>query len=316
MPPLENDSLFRPCKGLEFKSSKTTDDRVKKMKNFGRNCPNFDQLTRRLFGLDPSINLDEWEIKCVDFPRIRRGSVELSEKIFFSHLRTILSPVIFEIGGNIGRHSRLFLKENIEMLHTFEPNIELFSNYYDIIGNNKFIFNPFGLSSHNGVKNFNIVTSVEGMPAGTTHGMGSFENVGPNYQDIYGTTHTKSINVGHFRADTYLEAVNIPETTPLVVWLDVEGHALEVLRGFGEKLSRVKTVIVELETDNRYIPKSNADAIINLCAQFSLTPVWRDMQYYGRFNVIFSKVPLENIAETSEVSKAQKFIDDVRLFSL
>ena len=285
------------------------------MRSFGRNCPKFDSLTRSFFDLDPDLELETWESKCVEFPRIRRGSVALSERVFFSHLRTLADPEVVEIGGNIGRHTKLFLQENIQRLHTFEPNIELFHNFSDLVGREDFVFNPFGLSSSNGIKQFNIVTSVEGLPAGTTHGMGSFENVGPKYEDIYGETRTRIITVAHFRADTYLQEVNVPKSSPLVVWLDVEGHALEVLRGFGDQLGRVESVIVELETDTRYISEPNADAIIELCAQYELAPVWRDIQYYGRFNVLFARKPLDAIIGQSEFGEVERFIKNVQVFS-
>lgn len=276
-----------------------------------RNSPEFDEFTRSFFSLPGHIQLEEWEASCVETPNIRRSSAELSERIFLHLLDRLQTPILMEVGGNIGRHSKVFLRHAISSLHTFEPNSLLFENFLEIEQSDRFRFNPFGLSATNGVTQFNIIEEVKGIRKGATHGMGSFEDVGPNYEKIYGGVKTKSIAAAHVRGDAYLDAIGYNGDMPLALWIDVEGHAPQVLDGFGDRLEQVKLLIVELETDNRYIPEPSVDYSMKILRRYGLVPVWRDIQYYGRFNLIF--VQSEILSSMSEIveDEARKFKEGV-----
>jgi len=266
-------------------------------KSHVRKCIAFDNFTRDLFGLSKNVNLTDWEEKCISIPKVRRGSVTLSERLFYT---LISDHCVLEVGGNVGRHSKIFLDIDTHSVHTFEPNTELLSNFEALQQSKRFVLNPFALSNENGLATFNIVDEVDGIRKGATHGMGSLEEVEDSYKKIYGGATVRKKAVSTVKGSTYIEKIFGQELPQLALWIDVEGHCLQVLTGFGRYLENVNVAICELETDTRYISQPNADAIFELMAENGLVPIWRDMQYYGRFNVIFVK---RNLAEQAVIAR-------------
>lgn len=251
----------------------------------GRHCPKFDRVTRRIFRLDDHRNLDRLEDTLVSLPKARRGSVGLAERLFLDGVTGTPVDELFEIGANIGRHSRKFLAETAAQVHSFEPNPRLFHNFTDLIASGRLIFNPYGLSNEAGLAGFQLIDELQGHAPGATHGMSSFEDVASGYAKLQGTIGVSWITAAKARGDSYIEAADL-SAARLALWIDVEGHAPSVLEGFGTNLAQADVVICEVETVPDYTGKPTADDVIDTLESAGLEIVYRDFQYYGRFNLV------------------------------
>ena len=86
----------------------------------------------------------------------------------------------------------------------------------------------------------------------------------PNFWNI-------PINVPSMRLDQYLGEDNID-----LVWIDVQGAELNVLRSFGKKLKNVKTIYCEVDIENeRYETESNLKTVTEYLSDFTISDSMR-----------------------------------------
>jgi hypothetical protein len=107
----------------------------------------------------------------------------------------------------------------------------------------------------------------------------------------------------------YLETAGIAGK-PYCLWVDTEGHATEVLSGFGETLRYAEIVICELENTDLYNSGANADDIIQILSAVGHEIVFRDFQNYGACNIV-SISKMVPINREILMNPAQKFIADI-----
>ena len=73
------------------------------------------------------------------------------------------------------------------------------------------------------------------------------------------------------RLDQYLGEDNID-----LVWIDVQGAELNVLRSFGKKLKNVKTIYCEVDIENeRYETESNLKTVTEYLSDFTISDSMR-----------------------------------------
>lgn len=143
----------------------------------------------------------------------------------FSFLRRFLNfdcpkHDIFDIGANKGDWSNEVLRINKNIkLHLFEPQVELFKS----LSKEYYKTNNFGLSDQN--LNTTLYRDKEGS------GLASIYDRNLSYYNI---NFSSKENIKLIRADEYIEKNNIKHIS--MVKIDVEGHELEVLKGFGQYL--------------------------------------------------------------------------------
>lgn len=134
----------------------------------------------------------------------------------------------WDVGANIGTHS-VFPAKKLANGHVtaFEPmpavSERLKTNLSKNVPTERWTVEQVGLYSENGQTTMQAGSDD---PGSGTHAISNKGNVKIELQ----------------RADNYIESNNIPD----VVKIDVEGAELEVLSGFGDYLSDIKLLIVEV----------------------------------------------------------------------
>lgn len=267
-----------------------------------KNTVIFDQVTKAIYSLDDDIDIGFMEYEMFNRSSARRGSAIISERIFFNYVISKEDSVILEVGGNDGRHTRRFLAETKAYIHTFEPNIYAIKNFSDIVQEDRLQLNMYGLSSNQNILAFNILKSSQGSNLNPVNGCSSFNRL---EGDFGYRTLTACCTTGA----RYLETVGMLQK-PYCLWVDVEGHAAEVLSGFGDTLRYAEIVICEVENTDLYNSGANADKIIQMLYANGHKIVFRDFQNSGQFNIV-------SISNTVSINRevllepAQKFIKDV-----
>lgn len=157
---------------------------------------------------------------------------------FYSHLLSRQRPVrnFLEIGSRDGEDANLFrLAAGILEVHVVEPAPQSFERI-----RTRFPFFHtwnLALSNENGRRIFHNVVD----PDLTRQGMSSLMP-----RDVYDQLPTQHIEVTLMRGDAFLESNGILDVSACKI--DVEGHAVEVLEGFGESLTRLQAIHLECET--------------------------------------------------------------------
>jgi FkbM family methyltransferase len=243
-----------------------------------KNTELFDKATRAIYSLDDDVDIGFLEYEMVSRSRVRRPSSKISERIFFKYVKNRQNAVVLEVGGNNGRHTRRFLAETEATIHTFEPNVYGIKYFNDIVEEERLWLNMYGLSSEQKLLPLNILTQLGDKKLDPVNGASSFNRLKENA--AYRTVTACCIS-----ARQYLEMAGIAGK-PYGLWVDVEGHATEVISGFGEALQYAEIVICELENTNIYNSGANADDIIQMLLANGHKIVFRDFQNYGQFNIV------------------------------
>lgn len=138
------------------------------------------------------------------------------------------SPVIFDVGANVGEYSSLVvekLNRKDYLLHIFEPQKSCFVDLQKkFIDNNKVFLNNFGLSKSEEITTIYKNNDKSGLTSLYKRNL-DFYNLKMNIEE----------SVELKRADNYIKFNNIKHINLLKI--DVEGHELETLSGFGEYLN-------------------------------------------------------------------------------
>ena len=89
--------------------------------------------------------------------------------------------------------------------------------------------------------------------------------------------------------DTIDNSFKESEHSRIAMWVDVEGHAMEVLKGASETLKRVELLQIELETIQHWVDQSIDKEVINFLIDNDFVPIYRDTEDPTQYNVIFIK---------------------------
>ncbi|WP_306598082.1 FkbM family methyltransferase [Geothrix sp. 21YS21S-2] len=157
---------------------------------------------------------------------------------FFSHLhsRRLRIRNFLEIGSRDGEDANTFAKAaGIRQVHVIEPAPQSFAR---IQAHFPFfqVYN-LALSNRNGHQVFHNIVD----PDLNKQGMSSLMP-----REIYERFPSENILVELMRGDTFLDKYGIQDISACKI--DVEGHAVEVLEGFGTELTRIHAIHLECET--------------------------------------------------------------------
>lgn len=239
-----------------------------------------------MFGGALSESFDEF---MTTFPKRRRGSVRSLETIFMELIGRL--DHLFEIGANDGRHTRRFLGAFPGLVHAFEPNPFLSPHFRDI-HDDRLRLNTFALGAEPSVvERFYI-------PSPKITGVSSL-----NVHRKYPAANVVGVSVQ--RADDYVDKE--ASCGKIAAWVDVEGNADLVIEGFGDRLSRIDVMLIEVETIDYYNRTPSFERVVSLLSDSGLRFAARDWMNRGQFNLLMTR---PDASTSPGLEKYQSFISD------
>ena len=216
--------------------------------------------------------------------RLRKSSVHWGEKIFFDYLKGNNDVGILEVGSNDCAHTKRFLQETTHNVFAMELNPHSFGALNEVkkLYPERFNFVLAGASNTNEVVEFPIFSSFQGRNLNEMSGI----------TGVVKRMSTTELGVSHFSIGTTIRIEQLFENNLLskrnALWIDVEGHALQVLEGIGSKyLRNCELIYVEVESEKFFETGPNSEAVYNHMLQNGFTLIFRDFQTSGQFNLIF-----------------------------
>lgn len=174
----------------------------------------------------------------------------------FTDLVKTKNPVIFDVGANIGNYSDLLIKKlkgSEYSLHLFEPQKSCFNDLGRRFGKNKQVnLNNFGLS-----KSEQVATIYKNEDRS---GLTSLHKRNLDFYDMKMNIEEK---IELKRADSYIVSKKIGHINLLKV--DVEGHEMDTLEGFGGYLNADFVDFIQFEYGG-----ANLDSHTNLLDFYNL----------------------------------------------
>lgn len=201
-----------------------------------------------IFGKTTQVNLDITSIKFHTpnwITRYRAKTILSKEPETVAWINSMEEgSVLWDIGANVGIFSIIAASRKIHVV-AVEPsfmNIELLNR--NVISNKVTDFVtvlPIGLGSKTAIVNF-FMTSSYYTWGGAHNSLGS--NLGAGGKSIKDAIKTKAIS---FSVDQLVEVLNLP--SPHHLKIDVDGLEIEVLKGATNTLKKIKTVLVEVDSE-------------------------------------------------------------------
>ena len=202
----------------------------------------------QIFGKTTQIDLDLTPIKFHSpnwITRYRAKSILSKEPETIAWINSMEEgSVLWDIGANVGTFSIIAASKKVNVV-AVEPsfmNIELLNR--NIISNKVTDFVtviPIGLGSKTAIDDF-YMTSSYFTWGGAHNSLGS--NVGAGGKLLKDALRTQVIC---FSVDQLLEVLNLP--FPQHLKIDVDGLEIEVLKGATNTLKKIKTVLVEVDSE-------------------------------------------------------------------
>ncbi|WP_122468912.1 FkbM family methyltransferase [Brevundimonas lutea] len=212
------------------------------------------------------------------FSKRRRGSVRSLERVFLQLAEACQH--LFEIGANDGRHTRRFIAGFPGIVHAFEPNPFLYHHFRDI-RDERLRLNTFALGDTASVVERFYIPSPE------ITGVSSL-----NMHRKYPAANIVGVSVQ--RADDYVSKE--AASGGIAAWVDVEGNADRVVEGFGDALSRVDVMLLEVETTDYYNRTPSFERVVELFSNCGLRFAGRDWMNRGQFNLLMVREGVANPA--------------------
>ena len=218
------------------------------------------------FSINPTPTRFEWfrqKLQTLIYKLDNSGDTDIEhngEHVFIralcAYYATTEPLTVLDVGANYGDYSELLLTERGQKacaIHAFEPQQSCFAKLTSLFGQNKQItLNNFGFS--NAPATTTLYKNVEGS------GLASLYE-----RDLkhYGIDMSQTEEITVDRGDTYLTKHNISHIHLLKI--DIEGHEIPALEGFGTYLSSEHIDFVQFEYGG-----ANLDARSSLRELFTL----------------------------------------------
>lgn len=237
--------------------------------------------------------------------KLRKSSTYWGEKIFFDYARLNKATTILEVGANDGAHTKKFLSELSNEVFSMEINPYSFE-YLDNIRKNyyeRFKFIIAGASVVNNLINFPIFSQFKEKMLSPVSGI-----TGINKRN-----NTNEFKISHYMLAPVIKIDQLFKANLLsnniILWIDVEGHALEVLKGIGSKnIHKCEMIYIEVENANFFQSEGNAEKVFEFLDKNDFLLIFRDFQSTGQFNLIFKK---KSVLVTF-ADDVKKYIQDIK----
>ena len=175
------------------------------------------------------------------------------QKKVFNQLKKLNISTAIDVGAHKGEFLNYLLTiKDIQEIHAFEPQKEIFDMLNLNFGKNKKIFlNNEGLSDINSTREMNLNSLTSTSTFSTINESSSwfkFKNLILNKKNSF----QKKIKIKTIKLDDYFKVKNINKIDLLKI--DTEGHELKVLNG-AEKVfdnDKIKYLLIEIHSSNMY----------------------------------------------------------------
>jgi FkbM family methyltransferase len=155
-------------------------------------------------------------------------------------LREVLDQpgrVVFDVGANIGSYT-LLASEQPAQVFAFEPHPETF----------RILKSNVDLNGRSNVNLFCLALGSKNGKAFLTDRASSAINQLVEHSERELHSERGLIKVHTVRADSFIDEVGV---VPEILKVDAEGHEYEVLEGFGDYLTRIDLLLIEIQKRNR-----------------------------------------------------------------
>lgn len=235
-------------------------------------------------------------------PKFRRAIGPALQDTFLNLVSLLQVSSFFEIGVMNGRHTKIILANDEKCaVYSFEPNIYCFPSLIPLLENDRLTLVPFAVSSQSGFADFYFPLKVNGKDLKPMSGVSSLNRL--NDKDAV-ENELKSQMVATISGKDYLEAHPDINPSSLALWIDTEGHAKDVLGGFGDHLSHIPIMIIEVEYGELFSSSPNWNDVIAILNQFDYCVVGRDFQTLGQCNILVVKSHLLDDVKIQEGLKS------------
>jgi len=201
---------------------------------------------------------------------------ELNDR-FFALIDELNPDLFIEAGANNGETS-------IRVQNEF-PSCDVVA--YEA---NQFIYNQsVHLFDNNPVKYLNVALSDK---VGKSKFFIAKGSDGPMYEAWNNSLKQKDgweYEEQEVKVDTIDNRFKDSEHSRIAMWVDVEGHAMEVLKGSCETLKRVELLKIELESIQHWKDQSVDEEVARFLLDNNFIPIYRDTEYTTQYNIIFIK---------------------------
>tara|TARA_R100000908_G_scaffold54689_1_gene29941 strand:- start:3 stop:686 length:684 start_codon:yes stop_codon:yes gene_type:complete len=201
---------------------------------------------------------------------------ELNDR-FFALIDELNPDLFIEAGANNG--------ETSIRVHNKFPSCDVVA--YEA---NEFIYNQsVHLFDNNPVKYLNVALSDK---VGKSKFFIAKGSDGPMYEAWNNSLKQKDgweYEEQEVKVDTIDNRFKDSKHSRIAMWVDVEGHAMEVLKGSSETLKRVELLKIELERIQHWKDQSVDEEVAGFLLDNNFVPIYRDTEWATQYNIIFIK---------------------------
>ena len=182
------------------------------------------------------------------------------QKKIFNHLKKLHISTAIDVGAHKGEFLNYLSNiKDIQEIHAFEPQKEIFDVLNLNFGKNKKIFlNNEGVSDINSTREMNLNSLTSTSTFSTINKSSPWfklKNLVLNKKDSF----QKKIKIKTIRLDEYFKVKDINKIDLLKI--DTEGHELKVLNGAKKNFetNKIKYLLIEIHSSNMYKDYRSSD---------------------------------------------------------
>jgi 2-O-methyltransferase len=185
------------------------------------------------------------------------------------------NPIIVEVGAFDGHDTRKMVKQWPQCtIHVFEPLPEIYERLEKNTAHLPQVHRyPFALSNHNGTALFYI--SEKPTHPGIASQAGSLhapkERLKYSHMIFPRTTEVQTVTLKKWANENAIQSIDL-------LWLDTQGHELEILQAAPEMLQNIKVVLAEVSFIESYEGQPHYEDVVAWMTSQGFEHVGRDFE--------------------------------------